>query len=159
MKHSNHIRLIFLVAILSGYPADSQADAYVEFKSILSGLTPRNGTLENRKIEFIYTQHSFEEMVTHYSNVPYKKIDFSANQVILLAMEEKPTGGYSIRVDSIEEINGVLKLIAIEMQPASNCMVTQALTAPYLFVKVQSVKRVETVIVRTEVVDCNASER
>jgi hypothetical protein len=157
MKHINLISLIIMMVALNGCPSDSQAGVSVGFQTILSGSTPINGEQGNRKIEFIHNQLSFEATLSSYSNVPVEQIDFSENQVILLSMGEKPTGGYTIRVDSVEEINGTLKLIATETHPGSNCMVTQALTAPYLFVKVLSVERIETVVVRTEVVDCNAS--
>jgi hypothetical protein len=156
MKHINPISLIIFIVTLNGCASISRADTSVGIKTVLSGAAPENDVLGNRKIEFINTQDSFEKTVANYSTVPQEKIDFSANQVILLAMGEKPTGGYAIRVDGVEEINGALKLIATEAQPGSNCMVTQVLTAPYLFVKVSSVKRVETVVFKSEVVDCTA---
>jgi hypothetical protein len=156
MKYINIIALIVLVICLNGCLSDSQADAYVDFETVISGVTPVNGVLGNRKIEFFHSQLSYDEAVSRYSAMPTEQIDFSVNQVVLLDMGEKPTGGYAIKVDSVEKIDGTLKLNAAEIRPGTECVVTQALTAPYLFVKVLSVERVEAIIVKSKVVDRNA---
>ena len=156
MKPGYLISLTILIFFLNGCVSDSQAGVSVGFEIIQSGVTPVTGVSGNRKVEFIHNQRSFAEAVSSYSNVPVEQIDFSSNQVVLLAAEEKPTGGYAIRIDSVKETHDALKLYATETRPGSNCMVSQALTAPYLFVKVLSVKRVETVVISSEVVDCTA---
>ena len=156
MKPFSLISISTLIFFLGACAADSQAGVSVDFETIQFGVIPVTGVSGNRKIEFIDNQISFDDAVSNYSNAPADQIDFSAHQVVLLTMGEKPTGGYGIRIDSVEETNGTLKLGATETGPGSNCMVTQALTAPYLFVKVSSVKRVETVVIKSEVVDCSA---
>jgi hypothetical protein len=156
MKPVNLISLTILIFCLNGCVSNSQAGVSVGFEIILSGVTPETGVSGNRKVELLNNQRSYAEAVSSYSKVPAKPVDFSANQVVLLAAGEKPTGGYAIRVDSVEATQDGLKLNATETRPGKDCMVTQALTAPYLFVKVLSVKRIETVVISSEVVDCTA---
>lgn len=48
---------------------------------------------------------------------------------------EKPTGGYSIKVTSVEDIEGITKITAAETEPGENVLVTQALTYPVSLVK------------------------
>ena len=156
MKPVSLISLTILIFCLNGCVSNLQADEAVGFKIMQSGVTPVTGVTGNRKIEFLHNQRAFAEAVVSYSKAPDEPVDFSANQVVLLAAGEQPTGGYAIRVDSVEATHDGLTLNATETRPGKDCMVTQALTAPYLFVKVLSVKRVETVVISSEVIDCTA---
>jgi hypothetical protein len=58
------------------------------------------------------------------------EIDFAQDMVIVGAMGEQPTGGYSIDVESVSESDGGLTVLVVETSPAPGCAVTQALTAP-----------------------------
>ena len=156
MKYINLFALFMLVISLYGCLSDSDADTSVGFDPVLSGAAPINGLLGNRKIEFFDNQFSFEEAASRYSSDPAEKIDFSQNQVVLLDVGRKLTGGYRIRIDGIDDIGVTLRLSATEIIPGPNCFVSQGTTAPYVFLKVLSVERVETVVMKSEVIDCDA---
>ncbi|WP_372996276.1 protease complex subunit PrcB family protein [Marinobacter sp.] len=59
-----------------------------------------------------------------------KNIDFEREHVVLAAIGQKPTGGYSVTLDSSEIRRGTLELVVSVTEPAPGTMVTQALTTP-----------------------------
>ena len=71
------------------------------------------------------------QLTQHVSPAPeLPAVDFGANRLILVAMGTRPSGGYEIRVDSLVEFeNGSLVFVTSE-SPGSDCVTTQALTAP-----------------------------
>jgi PrcB C-terminal len=67
-------------------------------------------------------------------------VDCSSRRVVLLSLGGRPTSGYSISVEKIEDYGEFIKASVIIEKPSSNCVVTQAQTSPYQFVEVESVK-------------------
>ena len=59
-----------------------------------------------------------------------KKIEFEREHIVLAAIGQKPTGGYSVTLDSSEIRSGTLELRIRVAEPAPGTMVTQALTTP-----------------------------
>lgn len=59
-----------------------------------------------------------------------KNIEFEREHVVLAAIGQKPTGGYSVTLDSSEIRGGTLELKVRVTEPAPGTMVTQALTTP-----------------------------
>lgn len=57
--------------------------------------------------------------------------------IAVVGMGEKPTGGYSIKVKSIENIEGTTKITVEERSPGKDDIVTEALTYPQTVVKVK----------------------
>jgi len=51
-----------------------------------------------------------------------------------------------------------LRLNATEIFPGPNCVVTAALTSPYVFLRVLSVDRVEYVVMTSKVIDCEVPQ-
>ena len=62
------------------------------------------------------------------SNTP--PVDFEREMVIVVATGSRPTGGYSIAVDSVVAEDASLLVAVTETAPGSTCMTTQAFTAP-----------------------------
>jgi hypothetical protein len=59
-----------------------------------------------------------------------KTIEFEREHIVLAAIGQKPTGGYSVTLDSSEIRRGTLELRVRVTEPAPGTMVTQALTTP-----------------------------
>lgn len=156
MKIISIFGLLGVAVSLSGCLSDSQADASVSFEVLLTDSGPINGVLGNRKIEFIDNQVSYDEAVARYSGEVTAQLNFTSSQVVLLDMGQRGTGGYSVRVDRIEESNESIGIIATEISPGAGCFTATAFTSPYVFIKVLSPNRVETVIINEEITDCNA---
>ncbi len=80
------------------------------------------------------------------------EVDFSRRTVVLLALGERSSGGYSVRFDGITREEGGAVVRYTVTRPGPGCMTTQAITSP---VDVVSVSRVEGAVrfERQEVVD------
>lgn len=59
-----------------------------------------------------------------------KGIDYQREHIVLASIGQKPTGGYSVTLDSSEIRSGTLELRIRVAEPAPGTMVTQALTTP-----------------------------
>jgi len=68
---------------------------------------------------------------------PLPTVDFSENMVIGVGIGNKSSGGYSVEIQEITIEDSMLLVNYVEEQPGANCFTTQALTQPYLLVKVQ----------------------
>lgn len=68
--------------------------------------------------------------------VPF--IDFGNEAVVVVSMGTRPTGGYSINVESVSESesDGTLYVEVVEVSPGPSCVVTQAESAPVHAVRV-----------------------
>ena len=63
------------------------------------------------------------------------KIDFATQAVIAVFAGQKPTGGYQIMVNKVED--GTMRDVIVTLAaPGPSCSVTQSLTAPYEIVSV-----------------------
>ena len=126
----------------------------VSYSVIVSGDHTINGIPENRKLGIYTDQTSFnsslylfiEPLVEH-------TVDFSSRRVALLSLGGRPSGGYSISTEKIEDYGDFIKASIIIKKPGVNCNVTQAQTSPYQFVEVESVKEL-LFEERVEVVNC-----
>jgi hypothetical protein len=68
--------------------------------------------------------------------------DVKESNFIILNMGEKPTGGYSIGVESIIETSENIVIAVKENNPEPGAMVTQGITYPYCVVKINSKKQI-----------------
>ncbi len=57
-------------------------------------------------------------------------VDFGREMVLVAAMGQRPTGGYSIEIASVTAAGGELVANVVEQRPGPRCGTTQALTAP-----------------------------
>ncbi|WP_255361624.1 MULTISPECIES: protease complex subunit PrcB family protein [unclassified Candidatus Frackibacter] len=66
--------------------------------------------------------------------------------IIYIGSGQKPTGGYNITVESVRKIEGVTKIEVFEKGPGPDESVTQAITSPYVVIKVfKSVSNIEAI--------------
>ena len=68
--------------------------------------------------------------------IPKPNVDFSQNSLIGVFAGLKTTGGYSIKVTRVMEDDEKLTVFVEEVSPGKSCLVTQAITFPYQFVKI-----------------------
>ncbi|MCB0402822.1 MAG: protease complex subunit PrcB family protein [Flavobacteriales bacterium] len=75
-----------------------------------------------------------------YKNYLKKKefpaVDLEEFDVILVALGERNSGGYSIQVESAVSIGNAVTVTVIETKPGSNCMTTEAITYPFQLVQI-----------------------
>ena len=68
---------------------------------------------------------------------PLPEIDFSREMLIVVAMGERNTGGFSIIVDGVYERDKKLEVVVKSTSPGKNCMLSQAFTQPVDIIRVQ----------------------
>jgi hypothetical protein len=151
------VPLSVVVCLLVSCAPISNADTplpAVSFSVIASGDNTVNGQPATRKLE-IYTDQAAFNSSFYFFLIPIREhtVDFSTRRVALLSLGIRPTGGYSISAEKIEDHGEFIKASIVIKKPGSNCVVTQALTSPYQFVEVASVKEL-LFEERVEVVDC-----
>lgn len=150
--------LISLAApFLASCAVDSNATAplqAVTYSVIASGSNTISGQPENKKLEIFSNQSAFNASLYLYIQpVAEHTVDFSSRRVALLSLGGRPTGGYSISAEKIEDYGDYIKASVLIQKPGANCVVTQAQTSPYQFVEIQSTKDV-LFEERIESVDC-----
>lgn len=68
--------------------------------------------------------------------------DVQQSNFVVLNMGEKPTGGYSITVDSVVETDKNIVIKVKEITPDPGAMLTQSITYPYTVLKINSKKEI-----------------
>ncbi len=152
------IALATLFPLLSGCIAHSSAEnsnTLINFSEIAAGENTINGEQENRKIEVFTDQTSLNSALAVYLNSAQEHtVDFALKRAVLLSMGGQNSGGYSIATEAIEERGNYIILKVVLTQPGDGCMTTQALTSPYQFVEIDSVKEL-IINERVVVMDCS----
>jgi len=66
---------------------------------------------------------------------PVPEVNFAEESVVACFMGQQMTGGYAIQVKSLNEEGEQVYVDLIYERPAPDCMVTEALTQPYLLLR------------------------
>ena len=64
------------------------------------------------------------------------EVDFDREAVIAVFLGERPTGGYGLRIDRVDLEGNDLFVDLVEVTPAAGSVTTQALTSPWLMIRV-----------------------
>jgi len=140
------VAAILITVCLAGCLSDINAETPVPtvlFSVIESGYNPVSGVDKNRGLEVFRDQASFNARFAEYvESVQEHTVDFSAKRVILSDLGQRNTGGYSIATSEIREFNDHVIVHVTVTKPGSTCVVTQAFTAPFEFIEVQSTKEI-----------------
>lgn len=83
------------------------------------------------------------------------EIDFENKMVLLVAMGEHNSGGYTIKINKIEEFDENIVVTIGEKKPGKTCMTTSVMTYPYQIVSLK--KSEKEVIFKTieKVYECS----
>lgn len=91
----------------------------------------------------------------NFTNPPaVPSVDFAQEMVIVAAMGGRPTGGYSIAIESAHEAGATVYVTVREISPGANCVVTQAGTSPVTAARVPRRDGTVLFIERSETRDC-----
>ena len=75
--------------------------------------------------------------MVHGENGPVvPKVDFEKYEVLAIFDGSHTTGGYDIRVDDMNEVDGKRVLMLTHTEPGEECVVTQAFTSPFVIIQV-----------------------
>ncbi|UFJ42957.1 protease complex subunit PrcB family protein [Brevibacillus humidisoli] len=64
----------------------------------------------------------------------YDVIDQNETRYVVIGAGQRPTGGYSLQIDRIENKNGKIIVYVVEKKPAPSALTTQAITYPSLVI-------------------------
>jgi hypothetical protein len=83
-------------------------------------------------------QKLWNEVYMNLDQMPIiPQIDLNKYTVIAVFMGAKNSGGYNISIDKITAIGEKLQVSVVESAPGANCVVTEAISKPYDFVKLK----------------------
>ncbi|MEW5929598.1 MAG: protease complex subunit PrcB family protein [Gemmatimonadota bacterium] len=85
---------------------------------------------------------------------PVPAIDFSRETVLVAALGQRSSGGFSILVDSVYDAGSTLRAVVRRSSPGAGCTVTAALTQPVDVVRIPAGGRGVGFVDRDEVRDC-----
>lgn len=73
-------------------------------------------------------------------------LDYKANALLVVALGEKPTGGYGTIIDSVQLEGGSLVVNVYTYQPVEGSATTEALSYPYAYAIIPDVTAFEVVV-------------
>ena len=106
----------------------------VTFESLPQLTMSSGGPQESARL-VISTQTEWDEFWNGLPTVVLPRpvppdIDFTNQMVLVAAMGQRSTGGFSISIEGVYETGGDLYVDVLEQSPGLGCLTTQAITAP-----------------------------
>ncbi len=80
---------------------------------------------------------------------------FDRRSVVAVAMGTRPTGGYTIDIESLSRRDGDVYVVVRETSPGESCITTQAITAPVLAVALPAIEGEAVFVERDSVLECS----
>jgi hypothetical protein len=84
---------------------------------------------------------------------PYP-VDFGRSMVLGICMGTVFSGGYSIRITTIEETDAALVIFVQEDEPGAGCLTTQNVNSPYALVALRRTPKPVQFVVNRTVIEC-----
>lgn len=141
MKSLYLIPTVFLIFACNGLKETS--DHFTAKSGLFTILyNAQNQGRDTESNVIIDNQKALHALFQSVGVVDTPKIDFTKNQVVALFLGMKRTGGYSISVDRVEEVEGELIIYKKVEGPKVDEMVTTALTNPFVIVEIHSKKKI-----------------
>ena len=128
----------------------------IEFTEIKSG---ENAKYKKAKNKIITTQEEMDiawvKMFEKYDRKPpIPMVDFEMNQLLLVTMGEKPSGGYSVKVSSIAKTPKGMLVTIEEFMPGKSCNNTSALVYPFQLIEMAKTTEVLTYVRVSKINEC-----
>ena len=112
-------------------------------------ISRHHGSDPGFKEPMVVLVNSYEELESlNSSHLINQTINFDRESLLLLALGEKPTGGYWARITAVQRKNNLLYVQGTANRPHKDQTVPQVLTYPYAAV---AVKKIRSAKVRSEI--------
>lgn len=111
----------------------------ITYSTIDSGTTSR---ITQQGLKILETEGTLQRYWVQMTgqgpnDAPTKRIDWNKEKAVIIHLGQRPSGGYSVAVQSIKRIDAWnAKVTVVETTPREGEMVTQALTSPWVLIKV-----------------------
>lgn len=143
----NLMRYLFLIAIITLFSCkttkevvkEESTSAPIAFVKLNSGT---NGDFPEKIYKVINDQETYNEIwgkaFANFSNQQKPtEIDFENKMVILVASGMQRSGGFSIKVNSVEDIKNAIIVNVENSKPGESCMTTSVITFPYELIELK----------------------
>src|SRR5699024_2807765 len=141
MKIINTLQLVLIASILSLVSCNSQKTIPMkEYHKVEdSELTEKEFTVieDEGQLKTVYNR------IMGQKDIP--NINWNQQQVVLLTLGQKYTGGYGIDISEVIKTNKEIKVLYKIKNPKAGDIVTQALTAPYVMTSIDKPKKLHVV--------------
>ncbi|MCD8521054.1 MAG: protease complex subunit PrcB family protein [Saccharospirillaceae bacterium] len=121
---------------------DQEAENTVSHTTLHQGLNPVSADSDIKTIRIVSNADDYRELLADYSAESAKTLDFNQYQIVLIDLGNRPSGGYSIRIDGVLEQNNHIVLEFTQLTPGTDCNYSEAQTNPYRFEAIKSLKEI-----------------
>lgn len=116
--------------------ADTPATTLAEPVTIIESIKGNAPSLKTLGTMLIKTQAEFDALGE--KDIFPGKLDFAKNDLVIIALGERMTGGYSVEINSIQLEGDKLFVNGKATAPGPDAITTQALTYPYAAVVIEN---------------------
>ncbi|MEM6507213.1 MAG: protease complex subunit PrcB family protein [Planctomycetota bacterium] len=127
---------LLLVAVLAGVTltgcksdGDTGGTSLAQPVTILERVSGDSAALKELGSYHIETKAQYEALGD--ADIFPGEVDFDANDLVIVSLGERSTGGFAVNIESIQLAGGELAITGEATKPAEADAVTQALTYPY----------------------------
>ena len=92
------------------------------------------------------------------SEPPLPAVDWQTEMFVAIALGLRSNGGYSVLINGIEVVGGLIRVLVWEIRPGSNCGTTRDITHPFSAVAAPAHAGVAELVMRIAYEDCEATE-
>lgn len=151
--------LVSLVSCGKDKPSDQGTPINTQSPSSNIPTTPPPQGITVNKIDFIEVNITDLnevqiDQINNFASVGgyYYWADGKGGYIVFIGMGEKPTGGFSIKVLSVEDNEGRTNIFIEEISPKADDVVTQALTYPYIVIEIKGVTNRFSIITNSKAI-------
>ena len=132
-----------VVFLLFACTSMKESDANNKKTSLYSILrSAEYGGRETASSLIIENQSDLNTLFDSVNSEERPTVDFSKSQVVVLFMGTKKSGGYSISIENVVEVDDKIFVYQKVSTPKPGDMVTMALTNPYVIAEIRSKKEI-----------------
>ena len=124
------IALAFLALACAGSPASPD----LTFRRIVDG---GFSLLNEAGVQIVRDRPTWDTIAAKLRVDPATgNLNFASEMALVVLLGERPTGGYSVRIERIEKRDATFEVSAVEERPHASCIVSQVITSPFAVVAV-----------------------
>ena len=103
-----------------------------------SNLSQRNSQIQEARTTTVTTPEAWETLWSEHMGADSERpeVDFAKEAVVAVFLGQKPTGGYSVTIQSVRLIEKTLQVTYAEKSPSPDSITTQVISYPSHIVKV-----------------------
>jgi hypothetical protein len=148
-------RLLLSAAIALSCGGSPAAPGQSLSVTTLANFSAADGVFGTETLQVIRDQAAWQSLWSrmnsnHFPAPALPAVDFSAEMVVVAAVGGKPSGGFSVSVDSASERSGTVIVEVTMTSPGPNCIVAGLMTSPVATAKLPT---------RTGAVNFNVTRR